>query len=107
MAVPMMVLCFGSIFSGYFLKDAFVGLGSDFFKHTIFVKDLNSTTSAEFIPVWVKLAPTVFSLAGLAGAVVFCSCKQGARPLFFFKEKGVRGAALRAFRHLFKFLSNK
>jgi NADH:ubiquinone oxidoreductase subunit 5 (subunit L)/multisubunit Na+/H+ antiporter MnhA subunit len=52
MAVPLMFLCLGSIFSGYFFKDLFVGVGTDFFKHTILVRGLNSSLSnAEFIPV--------------------------------------------------------
>jgi len=52
MAIPLMVLCFGSIFSGYFFKDIFVGPGTDFFKHTIQVSVTNATLiNAEFIPV--------------------------------------------------------
>lgn len=51
MAVPLMVLCFGSIFSGYFFKDIFVGPGTDFFAHTIPMGATSSIINAEFIPI--------------------------------------------------------
>jgi NADH:ubiquinone oxidoreductase subunit 5 (subunit L)/multisubunit Na+/H+ antiporter MnhA subunit len=107
MAVPLMFLCFGSIFSGYFFKDIFVGPGTDFFKHTILVRGLNSTLdNIEFLPVWVKLIPTFFSLFGLVAALVLCS-KRRRQGLTFFSESGWGGYFFRKFRQSFRFLSNK
>lgn len=44
MAFSLFILALGSIFSGYFFFDMFVGLGSDFFENSIFIKDLNANT---------------------------------------------------------------
>lgn len=49
MAVPLMVLCLGSIFSGYFFKGFFVELGVVFFKQSVTVNELGA--AAEIIPV--------------------------------------------------------
>jgi proton-translocating NADH-quinone oxidoreductase chain L len=109
MAVPLMFLCLGSIFSGYFFKDIFVGVGTDFFKHTILVRDLNSNLSnAEFIPVWVKWTPTAFSLFGVLVALVFCSYKPTVgRGLVRFSHSTLRAYCFKKFRRGFRFLSNK
>ena len=74
MAIPLAILCVGSIFSGFFFKDIFVGMGTDFFKQAVFVKDSNATlVNAEFIPASIKLIPTFFSLFGLGLALAVCS----------------------------------
>jgi NADH-ubiquinone oxidoreductase chain 5 len=101
MAVPLMLLCFGSIFSGYFFKDIFVGSGTDFFKNTIPVAV--NLTDAEFIPLGYKLIPTLFSFLGLITALVFCSSKRKSR-LVFFLEKTPKGYFFRVF---FSFLNNR
>ncbi len=44
MAFSLFILAIGSIFSGYFFFDMFVGLGTDFFENSIFVKDFNANT---------------------------------------------------------------
>ena len=36
MSVPLIILCFGSIFIGYLTRDAIIGVGSDFFSNAIF-----------------------------------------------------------------------
>jgi NADH-ubiquinone oxidoreductase chain 5 len=107
MAVPLMLLCLGSIFSGYFFKDIFVGVGTDFFKQGIFVKNTHAALlGPEFLPLWVKLIPTVFSLLGLFLALICCS-QQASRGLDFFKEQTNRGFVVRCRRSIFNFLSNK
>jgi NADH-ubiquinone oxidoreductase chain 5 len=94
MAFPLMLLCLGSIFSGYVFKDIFVGMGTDFFKQSIFVRDINlNLADVEFIPAGAKLLPTWFSLAGL-GFGVFCNKIRS------------RGLIRRA-RGVSRFLSNK
>lgn len=63
MAIPLTVLCFGSIFSGY-IFDVFFEV-PDFFKHSIFTKKVNSPEDLDFIPFWIKIMPTVYSSFGL------------------------------------------
>jgi NADH-ubiquinone oxidoreductase chain 5 len=49
MAISLSVLALGSIFLGYLAKDLFVGLGSDFWKHSIFIlPEHNNQLDAEF-----------------------------------------------------------
>jgi NADH-ubiquinone oxidoreductase chain 5 len=103
-AIPLSVLCFGSIFSGYFFKDIFVGPGSDFLKQGFVERELLES-SAELIPVWVKIIPTFFSLSGVMVAL-FC-CSQKRERLFFFREKGLIGVVFRKSRYIFRFLMNK
>ena len=52
-----------SILSGYVCRDMFVGLGSDFFGNSIAMSTQNFFTSAEFLPMSIKLLPTVISRA--------------------------------------------
>lgn len=35
--LPLIILCIGSIFIGYFTQDLFVGIGTDFWKNSIFI----------------------------------------------------------------------
>jgi NADH-ubiquinone oxidoreductase chain 5 len=66
MTIPLFILSFGSIFSGYLMKDFFVGLGSDFFIDAIFILPDNLINiDAEFMPYYIKLLPTVLSLSGV------------------------------------------
>jgi len=66
MLIPLFILSVGSIFSGYFSKDIFIGLGSDFFVDTIYILPQNNIImDSEFIPVYIKLLPTILSLFGI------------------------------------------
>jgi len=56
-------LAMGSLFSGYCCKDLFIGLGTDFFKQSLVLAPVNVYTAAEFLPLWLKLLPTVLSLS--------------------------------------------
>jgi NADH-ubiquinone oxidoreductase chain 5 len=73
MALPLSALSILSIFSGYLTKDLFIGLGSDFFIDSIFIKPENLTIiDSEFIPFYIKLLPTTLSLLGsFLGLVVY------------------------------------
>lgn len=51
-----------SVLSGYICRDLFVGLGADFFNHSLAVTHQNVFTSAEFLPLTIKLLPTFMSL---------------------------------------------
>jgi NADH-ubiquinone oxidoreductase chain 5 len=63
--VSLEVLLFGSIFVGYFFRDIFVGAGTPFWQNSIFCMPSSYTfLSAEFIPIYIKLLPVVFSIVG-------------------------------------------
>ncbi len=63
--IPLTVLAFFSLFSGFFFKDLFLGLGSNFFDFSIFVLPENfSIDKAEFLPSYIKILPLIASLLG-------------------------------------------
>jgi NADH-ubiquinone oxidoreductase chain 5 len=63
--VSLEVLLFGSIFIGYLFRDIFVGAGTPFWQNSIFSMPGSYTfLSAEFIPVYIKLLPVIFSILG-------------------------------------------
>lgn len=66
MAFPLFILAIGSVFLGYFSKDLFVGIGTDFWNQSIFILPENSNQiEAEFIPHIYKLLPffsTMFAI---------------------------------------------
>jgi NADH-ubiquinone oxidoreductase chain 5 len=72
MAIPLGILSVGSIFTGYGCRDMFVGLGSSFFEDSIFMLPENLILAdAEFIPVIIKLIPTICSSIGIILALFF------------------------------------
>jgi proton-translocating NADH-quinone oxidoreductase chain L len=75
MCFSLVVLSVGSLFSGYLLKDAFVGVGTTYWGNSIFVLDYNAVgLDLEFIPLNIKNIPLVFSLFGILLAVCFNCC---------------------------------
>lgn len=65
MAGPLLFLSFFSIFIGYFFKDMFVGLGTDFWGNSIYVLPQNVLLlEAEFLNTSVKIFPVGLSLSG-------------------------------------------
>lgn len=63
--IPLLLLSFMSLFSGYLYKDIFLGLGSNFFDYSVFILPKNAITSnAEFLPSYIKLIPLICSLLG-------------------------------------------
>lgn len=78
MGFPLGLLAFGSIFIGYLSKDMFVGLGSNFWNNSIYIKPIhNQMIEAEFLPVIFKILPVILSFLGLFSAIY----------LYFFKFK--------------------
>jgi proton-translocating NADH-quinone oxidoreductase chain L len=72
--VPLTTLALGSIFSGYYFRDVFIGLGSDVFAGSIFVKPESLfLLNAEFIPFFYKSVPLVFSLTGIFLSILLYS----------------------------------
>nr|YP_010243086.1 NADH dehydrogenase subunit 5 [Coprinus comatus]QTJ26219.1 NADH dehydrogenase subunit 5 [Coprinus comatus] len=64
--IPLFILALFSIFFGYVASDLFVGVGSDFFGNSLFIRpDNNPLIEAEFsLSPIVKLLPAILSLFG-------------------------------------------
>lgn len=86
MSLPLFILCLGSIFFGFFFKDLFIGLGSDFWGNSIFVHPTNmSFIDAEYLPFSIKIIPLFFTLFGIFLGFFFFSDNMGSSFLFKFK----------------------
>ena len=98
MVLVLSLLTMPSIFSGYFLKDIFIGVGSDFFWDSIFILPENvHTLDTEFLPVSVKNIPVISSLFGILAVFVF----------YFFFDKFFLKLKYKNLNIIFKFFSNK
>jgi NADH-ubiquinone oxidoreductase chain 5 len=61
----------GSIFSGFLMKDFFIGVGSIFLGNSIFILPHHfNLFEAEFLPVFIKVIPSIFSLSGAYLAIL-------------------------------------
>jgi len=58
----LLILAFLSLFSGYFFRDIFLGLGTDFFTNVLAITPGNNYTPSEFLPASLKLLPTILSI---------------------------------------------
>ena len=62
----LFILSIPSIFFGYFAKDMFIGIGTDFWGNSLFISTLNfNIIDSEFITIQYKLLPLIFSLLGI------------------------------------------
>jgi len=99
MAIPLIILAFGSIFIGYITKDMLIGLGTNFWGNSLFTLPNNvSLVESEFIPAWIKLIPVMFSITGAILAFVLYTFY--AKFLYQFKISNIG-------RTLYGFLSKK
>jgi NADH-ubiquinone oxidoreductase chain 5 len=66
MAIPLILLAFGSIFVGYLAKDMMIGLGTNFWANSLFILPRNEILAeSEFAtPTIIKLIPILFSTLG-------------------------------------------
>ncbi len=65
MCAVLFILAIGSIYAGWFFRPMFIGLGSDFWNNSIFIKPNNGLMiEAEFLPPFIKMIPLVLTLAG-------------------------------------------
>ena len=72
MALPLIILAFGSIFVGYLARDMMIGLGTDFWSHAIFVLPKNSVLlESEYIPQAQKFIPLIATFLGASLAYFF------------------------------------
>lgn len=70
--VPLILLFLCSIFIGYLGKELFLGVGTDVWKHTFVSYSIKSTLwDLEFIPLFYKQIPLLFSITGSVFAVYF------------------------------------
>jgi NADH:ubiquinone oxidoreductase subunit 5 (subunit L)/multisubunit Na+/H+ antiporter MnhA subunit len=71
MGFSLLILSIGSMFSGYILKDSFVGPGSTLWSNSIFILSKNSShLDYEYIPVFLKNLPLIISLVGILLALI-------------------------------------
>ena len=65
MALPLILLAFGSIFVGYLGKDMMIGLGTNFWGNALYTLPQNSILlESEYIPQSIKFIPLIFSVLG-------------------------------------------
>ena len=85
MAIPLILLAFGSIFVGFLAKDMMIGLGTHFWANSIFILPKNELLcESEFAtPTLIRFVPLIFSSCGafVAYYVHFLSTR------FFYKIK--------------------
>lgn len=69
--IPLFTLALFSIFFGYVASDLFVGVGSDFFGNSLFIRPNNNPLiEAEFsLSPIIKLLPAILSLLGASSAL--------------------------------------
>nr|YP_009445913.1 NADH dehydrogenase subunit 5 [Eucheuma denticulatum]ATX68855.1 NADH dehydrogenase subunit 5 [Eucheuma denticulatum] len=66
MTLPLVLLSFGSLFFGYLGKDLFIGLGTDFWKGSIFVLPINNFfVEAEWVSIINKWFPFILTVFGI------------------------------------------
>lgn len=86
--IPLIVLSFGSLFSGFLSKDLFVGVGSSFLGNAIFISPKHfNLFEAEFLPTSIKIIPLIFSLSGAFLAIFLNTLYKS--TLINFKTVGV------------------
>jgi NADH-quinone oxidoreductase subunit L len=94
MLIPLYVLAFGAVFAGLAAYRFFVGDGMEaFWGEALKVLPENNTVeAAHHVPLWVKLAPLVSGVGGVALAYLFYMAAPGLpartasalRPLYLF-----------------------
>ena len=70
--ISLLFLVLNSIVSGYFFKDRFIGLGSNFFGTSIFSLPWNTNLiDIEYIPITIKIIPIFFSTLAIFIVIFF------------------------------------
>ncbi len=98
MLIPLLVLAVGAAFAGYIGYEYFVGgAADDFWGGSILILPAHDALeAAHHVPGWVKLAPLVVGVGGIALAFVM-----------YILAPGIPGALANTFKGLHKFLLNK
>ena len=97
--IPLYILCFGSIFIGYFFKELFLGMNVDTWNNTFFVLPWHfNNINSEFLPFYIKLIPVIFSITGgLTSYFLYAIFYKIFNNNEFYNKN----------YHFYKFLSNK
>ncbi|MGE0725757.1 MAG: NADH-quinone oxidoreductase subunit L, partial [Alphaproteobacteria bacterium] len=97
MIVPLIVLAIGAVFAGFLAYDAFVGHHQkEFWGEAIRVAAHHDPLeAAHHVPGWVKLAPIVVALLGIAGAW-----------LAYVRDPALPGRVAESFRGIYLFFFN-
>jgi len=64
MALPLLLLAFGSIYCGYLLKEIYIGIGSPFSLFRNILDSNNDLFTPELVPTNIKLLPVILSILG-------------------------------------------
>ena len=84
MAIPLVLLAFGSIFVGYLFHDMFIGFGTNFWGNAVFILPKNTLLlESEYIPQAQKMVPLIFTLAG--AFVAYLATFYWSRVIYAFK----------------------
>jgi proton-translocating NADH-quinone oxidoreductase chain L len=84
MAIPLVLLAFGSIFVGYLFHDMFIGLGTNFWGNAVFILPKNTLLlESEYIPQAQKMIPLIFTIAG--AVVAYAATFYWSRTVYAFK----------------------
>jgi hypothetical protein len=87
MGFSLSILSIGSLFSGYLLKDAFVGIGTIFWGNTIYkLEHSDIGLDFEFIPLFIKNIPLFFSIFGILLAILLNSILDSYKQIVFNKN---------------------
>jgi proton-translocating NADH-quinone oxidoreductase chain L len=88
MLLPLAILSVGSVYVGFIGKDFAIGAGTDFWGNAIFVHPAHGApVDAEWIPHFLKVAPTICGLSG--GALAFFLYQSHSESLVRFKLDNV------------------
>ena len=94
---PLVVLAFGALCSGFWLRNDFIGAGSASFWGTSIAVPANGVmTQLTSAPAWAAMAPFALALAGIAVAL-----------LFYIVAPGLPVALARQFSVIYQFLLHK
>ena len=86
MAIPLIVLAFGSIFVGYLAKDMMIGLGTNFWGNALFTLPENAILiESEYIPQSIKFIPLIFGIFGATLAYLINLSALGSWATYSFK----------------------
>ena len=86
MAIPLIILAFGSIFVGYVTKDMMIGLGTSFWGNALFTLPTNvNLVESEYIPTNVKMLPLFFTAGGAIVSYFINMSSIGSRIAFSMK----------------------
>jgi len=89
MSMPLIILAIFSIFFGYFTKDIFIGLGSNFFSdNSLFIHPSHEIMlDTEFaVPTFFKILPLILTVSLSILSIIFSEFIT--KPLTYFKVSG-------------------